>query len=122
MMFGVYMVGGDIHHGGSSGGESIYGPRFLDENYIVQHQHAGIVGMINCGAPHTNASQFYITISPAPFMDGKNVGIGQVVEGLDVVKKIVRVAGVPEVKSGLLSRVAGSRKPVLIESCGQLDT
>ncbi|XP_031558877.1 probable inactive peptidyl-prolyl cis-trans isomerase-like 6 [Actinia tenebrosa] len=78
-----WIQGGDIEGGRGVGGESIYGAVFEDEDFSVAHNKRGILGMANKGR-HTNGSQFYITLQPAPWMDTKYVALGQVIEGLQV--------------------------------------
>ncbi|GFS05730.1 peptidyl-prolyl cis-trans isomerase [Elysia marginata] len=80
-----WIQGGDIYHGRGNGGESVYGPVFEDENFILKHNERGIVGMANRGR-HTNGSQFYITLQPSPWMDTKYVAFGKVIEGTEVLK------------------------------------
>ncbi|XP_033119408.1 probable inactive peptidyl-prolyl cis-trans isomerase-like 6 [Anneissia japonica] len=75
-----WIQGGDILNGVGTGGESIYGPFFEDENFSVPHASRGMLGMANQGR-HTNASQFYITLQPAPWMNTKYVAFGKLVEG-----------------------------------------
>ncbi|XP_021174607.2 probable inactive peptidyl-prolyl cis-trans isomerase-like 6 isoform X1 [Fundulus heteroclitus] len=85
-----WVQGGDISPGSKgNGGESIYGPTFEDESFAVSHSKRGILGMANNG-PHSNGSQFYITLQPAPWMDKTYVAFGfvQVVEGVDVLKNL----------------------------------
>ncbi|XP_034143594.1 probable inactive peptidyl-prolyl cis-trans isomerase-like 6 isoform X2 [Esox lucius] len=85
-----WIQGGDIASGKGNGGESIYGPTFGDESFAVSHSKRGILGMANQG-PHSNSSQFYITLQPALWMDRKYVAFGQVVEGQDVLRRLEEV-------------------------------
>ncbi|XP_052810972.1 probable inactive peptidyl-prolyl cis-trans isomerase-like 6 [Mya arenaria] len=85
-----WIQGGDIYHGRGNGGESIYGPVFEDENFAVPHSRRGVIGMANKGR-HTNNSQFYITLEPAPWMNTKYVAFGQVIEGTETLAKMERV-------------------------------
>ncbi|TRY98902.1 hypothetical protein DNTS_026559 [Danionella cerebrum] len=86
-----WLQGGDISsEKKGTGGESIYGPKFEDENFVVSHYKRGILGMANQG-PHTNGSQFYITLQAALWMDHKYVAFGQVVEGTETLKRLEAV-------------------------------
>lgn len=80
-----WIQGGDFVTQKGTGGQSIYGALFEDENFSVPHNKRGVVGMANKGR-HTNSSQFYITLQPTPWMDSKYVAFGQVIEGINALK------------------------------------
>ncbi|CAE8712172.1 unnamed protein product [Polarella glacialis] len=102
--------GGDFTVGNGTGGESIYGGKFPDENFAGKagkHTGSGCLSMANSG-PNTNGSQFFVCAGQTPHLDGKHVVFGTVVEGLDVVKKVEAVG----------SGSGATSQPVVIADCG----
>jgi len=105
-----WLQGGDITppHSGA-GGNSVYGGLFADECFTIPHDQPGLVGMANHGEPHTNGSQFYITVADAlPAWDSKYVVFGRIIEGMRTVKLI----------SQMQTKNDRPVNPILISDCG----
>lgn len=106
---GFVLQGGDFERGDGRGGKSICGRSFPDESFAIPHE-AGCLSMANAG-PNTNGSQFFITTAETPWLNGKHVVFGKVVEGYDTVVKALEDVPVD-------GRAARPIKPVIIADCG----
>ena len=107
---GFIIQSGDITNNDGTGGTSIYGDSFNDENFKIKHDKFGILSQANSG-PNTNSSQFFITLNPAPHLDGKHVAFGKLISGANIVREISRELTDPQgkparriyiIKSGVL--------------------
>ena len=107
---GFMAQGGDFTAGNGTGGESIYGSKFNDENFDLKHTKPYLLSMANSG-PNTNGSQFFITFKETPWLNGRHVVFGEVIEGQDVVDALERIGS----GSGSTSKTA------VIADCGVLD-
>ncbi|KAK4467442.1 hypothetical protein MN116_009059 [Schistosoma mekongi] len=105
---GFMCQGGDFTNGNGTGGKSIYGNKFEDENFTHKHDEPMLLSMANAG-PNTNGSQFFITTVACPWLDGKHVVFGKVVDGKDVVKTM----------EGYGSQSGKTSQTIKIANCGQ---
>ena len=107
---GFMAQGGDFTNGNGTGGESIYGSKFADENFIFKHLHGGLLSMANSGK-NTNGSQFFITFQATRHLDGKHVVFGKVRDSsLKVFFDLERYG----------SGSGKTTSPIVISNCGQL--
>lgn len=104
------LQGGDFTAGNGTGGESIYGAKFKDENFVFAHDIPGLLSMANAG-PNTNGSQFFITTVPTPWLNGKHVIFGRVIKGMELVERI----------EGLGTQSGKPQLPITIANCGELE-
>jgi peptidylprolyl isomerase len=107
---GFMMQGGDFENANGTGGKSIYGAKFDDENFYYKHTREGLLSMANSGQ-NTNGSQFFITFKETPWLDGKHVVFGRVTKGMDLVKEVENIS------------TDGQEKPTIevkVVDCGQL--
>ena len=105
----LFPQGGDFTRGNGTGGESIYGEKFNDENFQLKHTGPGVLSMANAG-PNTNGSQFFLCTVKTEWLDGKHVVFGSVTKGMDVVKKV----------EGYGSGSGATSATIKIADCGQL--
>ncbi|XP_062411103.1 peptidylprolyl isomerase Ab (cyclophilin A) [Sardina pilchardus] len=106
---GFMCQGGDFTNHNGTGGKSIYGNKFADENFTLKHGGMGTLSMANAG-PNTNGSQFFICTADTAWLDGKHVVFGKVVEGVDIIKKV----------EGKGSSSGKTSAKITIADCGQL--
>ncbi|CAB3996223.1 Peptidyl-prolyl cis-trans isomerase D [Paramuricea clavata] len=106
---GFMIQGGDFSNQNGTGGESIYGEKFEDENFEMKHDKPGLLSMANSGA-NTNGSQFFITCEPTSHLDGKHVVFGKVIKGMHVVRTLENVD-----KEGEKPKM-----PCVIADCGEV--
>ncbi|KAI8391787.1 peptidyl-prolyl cis-trans isomerase A1 [Radiomyces spectabilis] len=103
------LQGGDFTNHNGTGGKSIYGNKFADENFTLKHTGPGLLSMANAG-PNTNGSQFFITTVKTAWLDGKHVVFGKVIDGMNVVQDIEKLG----------SATGRTTQEIKITNCGQL--
>lgn len=105
------LQGGDFTNHNGTGGKSIYGTKFADENFTLQHKKPYLLSMANAG-PNTNGSQFFVTTVVTNWLDGKHTVFGSVASGIELVKKIEQFGSSSGAPSGKITiRDAGEVKP-----------
>ena len=104
--------GGDFTNHNGTGGKSIYGDKFEDEDFSLKHDSAGVLSMANAG-PNTNGSQFFLCTVPTEWLDGKHVVFGNVADdaSMEIVKAIEAVGSAP---------MGDTSAPVVVKDCGEL--
>ena len=107
---GFMAQGGDFTNANGTGGESIYGAKFADENFDLQHYRPYLLSMANAG-PNTNGSQFFITFKETSWLNGRHTVFGEVLEGVDVVKQLESIG----------SGSGSTSKKAVIADCGKLE-
>lgn len=111
--------GGDFTKGDGTGGKSIYGDRFADENFKFKHTKKGLLSMANAGKARTrltqdtNGSQFFVTTVVTSWLDGRHVVFGEVLKGYDVIEKIENTPTKPGDKPAV---------EVIVSDCGEVKT
>jgi len=107
------LQGGDFLHGDGTGSTTIYGTKTMaDENFTLEHDRPGLLSMAN-GGPNTNGCQFFITTVPTPFLDGKHVVFGRVVDGMEVVRMV------EQTRTGYRGKDVPNLD-VLVSMCGEM--